>query len=107
MTSDPMTDDHYMLETIMAELVMMRGLRVYCSECMKKEAGTICDACNKPCCFLCVRSTILQFSCRSTDGYLHVVPVKRCVSCLNDARLPSTGWRELDELKQQPSKGCS
>ena len=61
-----------------------------CMECTKMKATLICEACNKPCCPLCIKSKLVTIrSGGFNDGSIKSsFIIKRCIKCHNIGNLP-------------------
>lgn len=92
------TDNKEYQEHIISTLAYMsqkiedeRISRTLCSQCLKMKADIICEACDKPCCLLCINSQLLIVtSGRGIYNPPIASPciIKRCETCSKKGTCP-------------------
>lgn len=66
-----------------------------CLICKIMKASITCDACNKPCCLSCIKSTTLIINNPNIYGSVHnAMILKRCPSCFKSRKI-CTDYQEI------------
>lgn len=90
-----------MEDIVLEKILELNALFVQCCICMKMKVQITCDACNLPCCLLCVNTSMLIM--KSTTSESHEVNtgiiLKRCPDCHKNSLL-------CKNVQKTPKKEC-